>query len=307
MMFKMNRNKTMMAVLMTAAFSIGVAQAKDESPKVLLKAGNITVTELDVEAELLRASPDAKKEIFAKLETLGQVVNNIYLRRALAQYADQQKLLTDKVLKQAVQLNQERFLTDLALEHIDRVHAPSAKEMDKLVLAEYKANASKYETPEQVHIHHILIKFGENKEDSKAKALKVLERLKNKEDFEALAKELSEDPGSGLKGGDLGVFGRGRMVKPFEEAAFSLKNPGDLSDLVESQFGYHILRLDGKMPAKQKDLKEVKDSIAQEIFQKQAVEARKKLADEMATKAEIKGDALKSLLHDAATTVAPSK
>lgn len=303
----MNRNKIVVAVIMLAALSAGAVQAKDDTAKVLLKAGNITVTDVDVEAELLRAPPDTKKEIFAKIETLGQVVNNIYLRRALAQYTEQNKLLADKVLRQAAQLNQERFLTDLALEHIDRTNAPNPKEMTKLVLAEYKANPSKYEVPEQVHVHHILIKFGENKEESKAKALKVLERLKNKEDFETLAKELSEDPGSGQKGGDLGTFGRGRMVKSFEDAAFGLKQPGDLSALVESQFGYHILRLDEKMPAKLKDLKEVEGAIAQEIFQQHAVEARKKMAEEMAAKAELKGDALRAFLQESQPKNTPSK
>lgn len=307
MMFKMKHQKIAAVAMALAAFSAGFAQAKDDAPKVLLKAGTITVTDVDLEAELLRASPDAKKEIFAKVDTLGQVVNNIYLRRALAQYADQHQLLKDRVQKQAAQLNQERFLTDLALEHIDRAHAPSAKEMDQLVLAEYKANPSKYEVPEQVHVHHILIKFGENKDESKAKAMKVLERLQNKESFEALAKEQSEDPGSGQNGGDLGTFGRGRMVKSFEEAAFSLQKPGDLSDLVESQFGYHILRLDEKLPAKLKDLQEVKAAIAQEIFQKQAVEARKKLAETMAAKAELNADALKAMLREAPRTDAGSK
>ncbi|MBW2472138.1 MAG: SurA N-terminal domain-containing protein [Deltaproteobacteria bacterium] len=129
----------------------------------------------------------------------------------------------------------------------------------------YRENLSRYANPEQRSARHILIKTSE--EDSvdalaekKDRAAKILELARTGEDFAELAKQYSEGP-SGPKGGDLGFFSRGRMVKPFEDAVFSL-NEGDISDLVETQFGFHIIKLEKIEPAHTKTLEEVKAEIA---------------------------------------------
>ncbi len=108
---------------------------------------------------------------------------------------------------------------------------------------------------EQVSAHHILIRFkgspvplkdGQKdltEEEALAKAQEIIKRLKAGEDFAKIAEAESADAGSGKNGGDLGSFKHGQMVKPFEDAAFSLK-PGEISDPVKSQFGYHIIRVD---------------------------------------------------------------
>lgn len=112
----------------------------------------------------------------------------------------------------------------------------------------YTENASKFQGDEQRRASHILISFGvsataQAKQEARKKAEEMLAEVrKNPKNFEALAKKYSQDPGSAEKGGDLGVFGRGAMVKPFEDAVFSM-SPGAVSDLVESEFGYHIIKL----------------------------------------------------------------
>jgi len=112
----------------------------------------------------------------------------------------------------------------------------------------YQENASKFQGDEQRRASHILIGFGASptpasKAEAKKKAEQVLAEVKkNPTKFADLAKKYSQDPGSGEKGGDLGLFARGAMVKPFEDAAYSMK-VGDVSGLVESQFGYHIIKL----------------------------------------------------------------
>ena len=114
----------------------------------------------------------------------------------------------------------------------------------------YDENADKFSANEQRSASHILIGFGvnptpEKKLEAKAKTEGILAEIKkNPKSFEALAAKHSQDEGSAVKGGDLGSFGRGAMVKPFEDAAFSMK-VNEVSDLVESEFGYHIIKVTG--------------------------------------------------------------
>jgi len=112
----------------------------------------------------------------------------------------------------------------------------------------YKANADKYQNQQQREASHILIAASKNappaeKAKAKAKAEDVLNQVrKNPKQFEELASKYSQDPESAKKGGDLGSFGRGMMVKPFDDAVFSMK-VNEISNIVESDFGYHIIKL----------------------------------------------------------------
>ena len=118
----------------------------------------------------------------------------------------------------------------------------------------YDKNPDQFKQPEQVRASHILISVPQNadaaaKTAARGKAEEVLKDLKAGKDFAALAKQHSQDPGSAVQGGDLGFFQQGQMVGPFNDAAFSLA-PGATSDLVETQFGYHIIRVAEKQPAR---------------------------------------------------------
>lgn len=132
----------------------------------------------------------------------------------------------------------------------------------------YNNTKAEFETPEQVKASHILIRS--NPEDSnsdaqaKAKAEEVLKRLA-KEDFAKVAAQVSEDPGSKSKNGDLGYFSKGRMVKEFEDVAFSMPI-GKLSDIVKTSFGYHILKVTDKKPATTISFEVAKARIAQKLM-----------------------------------------
>ncbi len=135
---------------------------------------------------------------------------------------------------------------------------------EKEIQSFYEYNADKYNQPKQVKARHILFKFDQNdsdevKNDAKKRALTVLEKVRKGEDFAGLAKEYSEGP-SKSQGGDLGYFGAGQMETPFEEAAFALKK-GEISDLVQTRFGYHIILVEDIKEADTTPLEKVREEI----------------------------------------------
>jgi peptidyl-prolyl cis-trans isomerase D len=134
----------------------------------------------------------------------------------------------------------------------------------------YTSNIEQYSTPEQVRASHILLKT-EAKDDAavKARAEELLKQARAGADFAELAKKNSEDEASAKNGGDLDYFGRGRMVPEFDQAAFSLE-PGKISDLVKTQYGYHIIKVVDKKPATTRPLSEVRQQIQDQLSYERA-------------------------------------
>ena len=147
----------------------------------------------------------------------------------------------------------------------------------------YNDNIQQYSTPEQVRASHILLKT-EGKDDAavKKQADDILAKARAGADFAELAKKYSEDEDSAKKGGDLDYFGKGRMVPQFEQKAFSMQ-PGEISDLVKTQFGYHIIKLADKKPAETKPLAEVRSQIEDQLKWEEAQSQAQKLADQIAS------------------------
>ena len=134
----------------------------------------------------------------------------------------------------------------------------------------YAENIARYTVAEERRASHILIKAEKaapaaERAKAKAKAEGLLAELRrDPAGFAELAKKNSDDPGSAAKGGDLDFFGRGAMVKPFEDAAFALK-PGEISPLIESDFGYHIIRLDAVRGGDKRSFESVRPEIEEEV------------------------------------------
>ena len=157
---------------------------------------------------------------------------------------------------------------------IDKEVGDKVKISDEESKQYYDTHPEFFKQPEQVNASHILIKVDENaseaqKVEARKKIQEVQQKLQKGEDFVTLAKTYSEGP-SAPQGGNLGYFRRGQMVKPFEDAAFKLK-PGETSDIVETRFGYHLIKVIDKQPEKTLAYAEIKDRL-NELLKKQKLE-----------------------------------
>jgi len=169
---------------------------------------------------------------------------------------------------------------------------------DEEIKAYYNEHLNEFGTQEQRQAAHILItlpKQGSDaeKQAAKSKAEQVLQQVKQAPGkFAELATQYSQDPGSAANGGDLGMFGRGAMVKPFDDATFSLK-VGEVSELVQSDFGFHIIKLVAIKPAKTQPLSEVKELIVQRIKMQHASDKFAELAEKFSNAVYEQSDSLK--------------
>ncbi|RJX32818.1 MAG: peptidylprolyl isomerase [Oxalobacter sp.] len=166
------------------------------------------------------------------------------------------------------------------------------------IKAFYEQNAPRYALPEERRAAHILVAAGQavpeaQKAAAKKKAEEVLAQVRDKPlDFAKLAKKHSDDPGSAQRGGDLGFFAREKMVKPFSDAAFALKK-GEISGLVESDFGYHIIKLTDVKPASTRKLSEVKKEISEALKKQIAAKKFSEMAEVFSNTVYEQADSLK--------------
>ncbi|MBW1679535.1 MAG: peptidylprolyl isomerase [Deltaproteobacteria bacterium] len=173
---------------------------------------------------------------------------------------------------------------------IDMQFGQKATVSDKEVRTYYDNHPDFFKQPEQVHARHILIKVDPQADESqKAAARKKLEKIQQKlqkdEDFAAIAKEFSQCPSS-EKGGDLGYFKRGQMVKSFGETAFSLKT-GEVSDIVETRFGYHLIKGIDKKPETTIAYEEIKDRIRENLKQEKVKKEVTQYVEKLKKKAKV--------------------
>ncbi len=162
----------------------------------------------------------------------------------------------------------------------------------------YDSHQDSYKQSEERRASHILIQAGKDttasdQDAARAKVEEILKQLKqNPADFAKLAKQHSQDPGSAQNGGDLGFFGRGAMVRPFEDAAFSLKE-NQLSEIIRSDFGFHIIKVTGVRPEKVRPLDEVRGEITAELKRQAAGRKYAEAAEAFANLVYEQADSLK--------------
>lgn len=249
-----------------------LVQAADEpdSQAAVLAAPQTNVTVEDIERYIVENLPldEIKRQgVLNRPGVYREMAENIYLMRVLAAEAKQAPGYDEAQARWAAQIAFQRRLVDAY--HKEYVRS-QLKDVDweSAAREEYAANPERYERGERISAAHILLRTEERSEaEAKALAEELHERILEGEDFAELAKEYSED-GSADNGGNLGFFGRGKMARPFEQAAFGLENAGDISEPVKTRFGYHIIMLNERRPAGQIPFEEVRAQIIDSLQRK---------------------------------------
>jgi peptidyl-prolyl cis-trans isomerase C len=267
------------------------APVPEKLPEVLARVNNEEVKKVDFDRLLTDivlnngpVPPDRRDEIMRRI--LDELVTYTVLKQeAAARHVE----VTDAEVDQQVEVlrqqsgSEENFKKALAARKLTLAKLKSDARIQvaigKMVNAQvqtataatdaeakafYDQNLDKFKRDEEVKASHILILVDASADDAakaaaKAKMEQVLKRAKGGEDFAALARENSQD-GSAAQGGDLGYFPRAKMVKPFADAAFALK-PGEISDIVTTQFGLHIIKTTDKKPASTVPLEEASPKV----------------------------------------------
>lgn len=232
----------------------------DKPVVVLVRAtGGLQVNSNDILSELQRAPENIRESVMSRPEALQQLANNLIVRRMLAAEGARDGLEKDPVVAASLEIARDRALSDARLARLDAQNQPTEAAIEAYARNLYQANSSQFEKPPEARARHILI--DNTGAESLEKAKDLLKQLRNGASFEELAKAHSTDKGSAARGGDLGFFGPGKMVRPFEDAVNALKAPGDLSEPVESQFGYHIIRLEERREKSKASYEEVREQL----------------------------------------------
>jgi peptidyl-prolyl cis-trans isomerase C len=235
---------TMIALLLTA--SIGMAQDKPAADPIVIAAGDVAIRQSEFE-NALKTLPEQYQQ-YAMGPGKKQFAEDYLRMKMLAAAGTKAGLDKDPEVLSQLALMRENLVANAQLQKIESGITISDDDLKK----QYEANKAQYE---QVKARHILIAFKGSpaaqegkaeltEEQAKAKAEELRKQIVGGASFDELAKKESDDVGSGSRGGDLGEFARGQMVPEFEKAAFDAK-VGDVTPVVRTQFGYHIIKVDG--------------------------------------------------------------
>lgn len=212
-------------------------------------------------------------------EARARFVENLILQEMMVEEGLTRGFADDPAILQQLRETRRRLIVQRMLADVRDVPAPG----DDEVRAFYEENLRRYSTA-TVRARHILKKDRAAAEDLHAELVSDPAR------FEELAKENSEDKASSRKGGDLGFFGHGRMAPAFEQAAFALVEPGEITEVVETPYGFHIIQLIEKRPGQQRELAQVAESIRGQLKRRAVARAVSQYRENLQTSAAIEID-----------------
>jgi parvulin-like peptidyl-prolyl isomerase len=253
----------------------------------LLKKLRREAMDLMIEQELVKQTAE-KEGIKGDPAEVDETIAEL---RAVFDSDDQfrMKLESDGFTEESFRRHVERMAA--AKVYLDRIRADASDVRDAEVEKFYEENPVRLTLPEQARVRHILLKWKPmGTQDDRAAVRKqiepILQRARSGEDFGALAREFSEDSSTKGSGGDTGFFYRGTMVPAFEEIAFTLE-PGEISDPVDTVFGVHILKLEGRQPSRLLPLDEVREQLRDYVRDEKMEAAVSAKIDELRSAADV--------------------
>lgn len=249
----MSRSALFSTTMLALAFFAVPALAQDASKPVARVEGQ-AITEEDVRIALDELSPTLPQQLDAT-QRRNYAIDYLIDLKIVATQAAKEKLADSPEFKKRLDQTRDRLLMEAILTR-EGDKGASEEAMKKF----YDETVKGLKPTQEVRARHILV-------ESEAEAKAALERVKKGEDFAKLAAELSKDPGSGKEGGDLGWFEKERMVPEFAEAAFKL-DKGQVSDIVKTQFGFHIIKTEDKRDKQPPAFEAVKEQLKRYMTQK---------------------------------------
>ncbi|MGC9324399.1 MAG: peptidylprolyl isomerase [Desulfomonilia bacterium] len=243
-------------LIMVLVLVFGCSKAQEESgaddgaisdPHVVARIGNDMVYDRDIEMVLSQMPPQVQNR-YSPSQIRKEILDGFISMKMIAREARDRGIDKDDEVRRKISYATDQLLTKQMEKELKKDIQVEESDIESY----YTRHQEKYITPERIRARHILV-------DSEAKAQDLLEKIRSGADFAELAKKESTCPSSS-KGGDLGWFSMGKMDPSFEQAAFALKK-GEVSDVVKSSFGYHIIKLEDRRPSKTRTLDQARHSI----------------------------------------------
>jgi peptidyl-prolyl cis-trans isomerase C len=245
--------------------SVPMARAADGNQRALLSSGDFTVTEQDLQQELLLLSYSERVQTLAGPDPLKKFLGQIYLGKRLAGEAERLGLEQKPVVSARLEAQRRWVLSQALREHLEEQIEPP--DFAALAREYYATHRDEFQLPTQFKAAHILkkVRCDCERDEQRRWIEQLLARLQAGEDFAALAKSESEDTGSAAQGGDMGDPVRPeQVVPPFADALAKL-DTGQLSGVVETEYGFHIIKLLERQSARQQSFEEVQQDLEQRL------------------------------------------
>lgn len=254
---------TLVCVGWSSAHAASILEGDDQ---VVASRGGATVTLAEIDAKVMELPPELRAGYLDDPSRIEETVGGMLLSKQLAAKAYEFGVDDNPYFKLQLEQAEERYLATRArLLNEQQIQMPDFSE---LAQEAYLANPAKYASPETLELTHILVSDkGRDADAAKARAEEAHElAVAGTRDFASLVEEYSDETSrAGKTDGRLQKVTRGAMVPEFEEAAFALKNPGDISHVVKTEYGYHVIQLNGRATSQVMSFEELKPRIMEEL------------------------------------------